>query len=40
MKAESIIDGTVDIAYLGLLNDAITVIDENKRRLRPRGDDH
>ena len=34
-KYESLIDGTLDIADVALLNDAIDVADENARRLNP-----
>lgn len=37
LKAESLVDGTVTLDYVALLNDAITVVDENRRRLRPNG---
>lgn len=33
LKAESLVDCTVDLAFVALLNDAITVKDENQRRV-------
>lgn len=32
LKAESLLDGSVDLAYIALLNDAILVERENQRR--------
>jgi hypothetical protein len=32
IRAESLIDGTVDLAYIAILNDACDVEDENNRR--------
>jgi hypothetical protein len=34
LRAESLVDGTVDLPYVALLNDAIAVSDENRRRAR------
>lgn len=34
LRAESLIDGTVDLAYVAVLNDACDVEDENNRRAR------
>jgi hypothetical protein len=33
LRAESLIDGSVDLAYVADLNDAIDVQDENQRRI-------
>lgn len=35
LKAESLIDGAVDLAFVADLNDAIDVMDENDRRMNP-----
>lgn len=34
LKAESLIDGTVDLAYVALINEAIDVEQENQLRLQ------
>lgn len=34
MKAESLIDGSVDLAFIADLNDALDVSDENDRRMQ------
>lgn len=34
MKAESLVNGEVDLGYIALLNEAIDVEDENHRRQR------
>ena len=36
LKAESLQDGTVDLAFIGLLNEAIDVEQENMYRSRPQ----
>lgn len=37
MKFESLIDGSVDLCDIALLNDAIDVQDENDHRLSQKG---
>jgi hypothetical protein len=37
LRAESLLDGTVDLEYVGLLNEAIDVEQENQYRLRPKA---
>lgn len=37
-KYESLIDGTLRLADVALLNDALNVRDENTRRIRAAGD--
>jgi hypothetical protein len=32
IRAESLLDGTIDLAYIALLNEAIDVENENQRR--------
>lgn len=36
IKAESLLNGTVDLAFIGLLNEAIDVEQENTYRSRPQ----
>lgn len=37
LKAESLIDGTVDLAFVALLNEALDVETENQARYRAHG---
>ena len=39
LRYESLIDGTVTIYDVALLNDALDVMDENERRMRKAQDD-
>ena len=34
LKAESLVDGSVDLEYVALINDALDVQDENEARFR------
>lgn len=38
LKAESLIDGTVDLAFVALLNEALDVQDENEARFKEACD--
>lgn len=33
LSAESLVDGSVDLAFVALLNDALTAKEENQRRV-------